>query len=138
MRLWPKHTMTASPHLRAQLAQRLRKRMPPGWQEFSKLWTAFNALYGGETGERERARVMSVVRRYVSARGAGNVLDRNKAAIAELIAAVAGILYQVRCNLVHGSKDPDDSRDRMLLRASLQILMDLVPAVERGMMASSK
>jgi hypothetical protein len=38
------------------------------------------------------------------------------------IAAIAGVLYQVRCNLVHGSKDPDSERDRMLVRESITIL----------------
>jgi hypothetical protein len=52
------------------------------------------------------------------------------------LAAVAGILYQVRCNLFHGSKDPDNSRDRMLVRASLGILEDLVPTVEVGKLHS--
>lgn len=50
------------------------------------------------------------------------------------LAAVAGLLYQVRCNLLHGSKDPDSARDRMLVSASLEILEDLVPAIESSML----
>jgi hypothetical protein len=166
--------MAPSLRLRAVLSQRLRHRTPARWKECANLWTAFNAMYGGEPDARERARVMNAVRQYVSAKDARNILARNKAAIAELVAlppsdmrrerwdprfraatqrcvnrynsptqspadrlaAVSGILYQVRCNLVHGSKDPDNTRDRMLVRASLQILEDLVPAVEAGMIAA--
>lgn len=50
------------------------------------------------------------------------------------LAAVGGLLYQVRCNLLHGSKDPDNNRDRMLVAASLQILEDLVPVMESAML----
>jgi hypothetical protein len=48
------------------------------------------------------------------------------------LAAIAGVLYQVRCNLIHGSKDPDSERDRMLVRESITILRELVPALEDG------
>ncbi len=145
--------------------------MPPEWGDFLNLWVAFNALYGGELDVRERARAMSGVRRYVSAKDARHLLERHAARIAKLvdippgdmrldqsnsrfraasarcarivrsphgnsqqrIAGVAGVLYQVRCNVVHASKDPDDRRDRMLVRESLGILLDLIPALERGM-----
>ena len=36
------------------------------------------------------------------------------------LAGAAGLLYQVRCNLIHGSKDPSESRDRMLVRESTE------------------
>jgi len=55
----------------------------------------------------------------------------------ERLSAVAGMLYQVRCNLVHGSKDPEDDRDRMLVQESLKLLRDLLPAVEMGAGADS-
>jgi hypothetical protein len=131
---------------------------------------SFNAIYGGEPDARERRRVMNAVRRFVSRRDARNILERNRAAIVQLIdlppgnmrleardpqfriasqrcarlyldtretpearlAGAAGTLYQVRCNLVHGSKDPRSARDRMLVRESLRVLRDLVPSVERG------
>ena len=48
------------------------------------------------------------------------------------LVAVGAILYQVRCNLLHGSKDPQASRDRMLVRESVRVLELLVPEVERG------
>jgi hypothetical protein len=54
------------------------------------------------------------------------------ATVVERIAAVSAVLYQVRCNLLHGDKDPDDERDRMLVSASAAILRALVPAVEQG------
>ena len=157
------------------LSFRLRHRTPERWDEFSRLWMAFNAIYGGEPDARERARVMAVVRRFVSSRDAQHLLDSRRNAIAELIAvppgdmrreawdprfraasrkyarryrdrksgalarlaAVAGITYQVRCNLLHGSKDPDSARDRMLVRASVDILRDLVPVLERGIAHAS-
>jgi hypothetical protein len=58
-RRWPAtwyFQMNASPALRAQLSRRLRQRTPPEWREFTTLWMALNALYGGEPDERERAR----------------------------------------------------------------------------------
>ncbi len=54
------------------------------------------------------------------------------------LAAVAGLVYQVRCNLLHGSKDPDSARDRMLVTSSLEILEDLVPALETTMLNSER
>lgn len=43
------------------------------------------------------------------------------------LAALAGVLYQVRCVLIQGSHDRQEERDRMLVRESLQILETLVP-----------
>ena len=163
--------MEGSLALRAQLSRRLREHSPPEWGEFTNLWIALNALYGGEADARERARLMGAVRKYVSVKDARHVLQRNAAAISRLIdlppgdmrleywdpkfraastrcvrrytsrsqtpqgrlSGAAGVLYQVRCNLVHGSKDPFSPRDRMLVRESVQILRDLVPALERGL-----
>jgi hypothetical protein len=51
--------------------------------------------------------------------------NRTKNAL-EKLAAVGGILYQVRCNLAHGSKDPFDPRDLMLVRESVRVLEILV------------
>ncbi len=145
--------------------------MPPEWREFVTLWVAYNALYGGELDQRERARAMNTVRRYISATDAKHLLKRHAASIARIIgvppgdmrldswdprfraasercaqlvrgrheaprgrlAGVAGMLYQVRCDVVHGAKDPDERRDRMLVRESLSILRDLVPTLERAM-----
>jgi hypothetical protein len=48
------------------------------------------------------------------------------------LAAASAILYQVRCNLLHGAKDPQAERDRMLVRESVRVLEALVPEVEHG------
>jgi hypothetical protein len=55
--------------------------------------------------------------------------NRNETSVSRL-AAVGGVLYQVRCNLIHGGKDPDNERDKMLVRESLTVLNVLVPAIE--------
>ena len=67
--------------------------------------------------------------RSASQRCVGLYRDRRQSAV-DRIAAVGGVVYQVRCNLLHGSKDPDDERDRMLVTQSLCILNELVPALE--------
>ena len=158
----------SSDALRAQLSRRLRVAAPPEWQDFTSLWMAFNALYGGEPDERERARVMAAVRRHLAEHAARAVLRGAAAAIERIVAippgsmameywhpafrrasrrlvrvyrtrsaspvaklaAVAGILYQIRCNLIHGSKDPNNPRDRMLVRESVRVLSLLLPAIE--------
>lgn len=58
-------------------------------------------------------------------------LYRNKSETAlGRLAGVAGVLYQIRCNLIHGSKDPTNQRDRMLVTESLTILNALIPELE--------
>lgn len=155
--------------LRAQLAYRIRVSSPADWAEFSQLWIAFNAIYGGEPDDRERSRVMSCIRRNFPESAAvrllraiqgsvgrilevppGNMLldrddpnfraasrrcaalyrNRNETSTGRL-AAVGGVIYQVRCNLIHGNKDPDDARDRMLVSESSTVLRLLVPALEQ-------
>lgn len=161
--------------LRAKLALRIRTAAPADWGEFSRLWMAFNAIYGGEPDQRERSRVMAVIRKHMNARQAlavlrqitrsvdrllevppGNMLleheDPNFRATAQRyaaiyrnkkersvsrLAAVAAILYQVRCNLIHGSKDPYVERDRLLVTESLAILNILVPALEQACLAAA-
>lgn len=160
--------LMSSAVLRAQLANRIRGSSPEEWAEFTNLWMAFNAIYGGEPDKKERARVMACVRRYFSENAARQVLrsvtpqvkriltippanlllnrddptfraasercaacyrDPAEPAVGRL-AAVAGVIYQVRCNLLHGSKDPDDQRDQMLVRDSASVLRALLPALE--------
>ena len=154
--------------LRAGLAFRIRTASPREWQEFTNLWMAFNAIYGGEPDRRERSRVMASIRRCFSEQGAlrilravtrsidrilevppGNLLlnkydphfraasqrcaalyRNRRESSAGRLAAAAGVLYQVRCNLIHGDKDPDSERDRMLVRESFAVLRVLVPAIE--------
>jgi len=132
---------TAADGLRAQLAFRIRTSAPIDWGEFTRLWIAFNAMYGGEADRSERARAMACVRRNIDESAARRTLrllkdpierilaippgdmllnrwdpsfraasrrcvaryrERTETAVGRL-AAVAGVLYQVRCNLVHGS-----------------------------------
>lgn len=160
-----------SQNLRAELSYRIRTSAPKEWNEFGALWMAFNSVYGGETDPRERARVMSCIRRNFTERSAlrvlraatksvdrilevppGNMLlnrwdpkfraaslrcialyrNKNETAVSRL-AAVGGVLYQIRCNLIHGSKDPNNERDRMLVRESVTILAALVPELEKSL-----
>lgn len=159
--------------LRGQLAWRIRTSAPDGWREFSLLWMAFNAIYGGDPDPRERSRAMATIRRLVTNREARRLLRNSRAAIRRIIAippgnllldkydpnfrrasrryiatyrdaresssarlaAVGGVLYQVRCNLLHGGKDPQVRRDRMLVAESLRILRDLVPTLEASAQA---
>jgi hypothetical protein len=132
---------------------------------------AFNSIYGGESDQRERARVMSCIRRHFTERSAlrvlrsatkpidrilelppGNMLlnrwdprfraasqrcaalyrNKKETAVGRL-AAVGGVLYQVRCNLIHGSKDPSSERDRMLVHESVAVLEVLVPELEMSL-----
>ncbi len=164
---------TKSNILRAELAYRIRTAAPADWKEFSNLWMAFNAIYGGEPDRKERSRVIAAIRRNMTDRQAlavlrqitrsvdsllavppGNmmierwdpsfraasqryaVMYRNKKeSSVSRLAAVAAVLYQVRCNLIHGSKDPELERDRMLVTESLAILAALVPALEQACIA---
>lgn len=158
---------TPSNKLLAELSYHIRIGATPAWKEFGVLWSAFNAIYGGEPNSKERARVMACIRRHFSERVAlrtlravtksidkilalppGNMLleiwdprfraasqrciglyrDPRETAVTRL-AAVGGVLYQVRCNLIHGSKDPRSPRDLMLVQESVmcehrQILHD--------------
>lgn len=160
--------MTGSRTLRVALSRRIRAASPDDWREFTVLWMAFNAIYGGEPDRNERSRVMRCIRSTFSERAALRVLrsvsrsvdrllevppgdmriDRNdprfraatrrcaglyrdlrETAVGRL-AAVGGLIYQVRCNLMHGAKDPGSPRDRMLVAESLAVLRILVPAIE--------
>lgn len=160
--------MPSSTTLRVELSRRIRTASPVDWREFTQLWMAFNAIYGGEPDSRERSRVITCIKNTFSEQSALSVLNsvvhstdrileippgdtrlnktnpafraesqrdaaqyRNKDNSAvDRLSAVGGVLYQVRCNLIHGSKDPDDVRDRMLVTESLVILRALVPALE--------
>lgn len=157
--------------LRAELAFRIRTGAPAEWNEFSNLWMAFNAIYGGEPDAKERSRVMMSIRRNLADRQALRVLravtksvnrilevppanlllnrfDPNFRAASQRcramyrnkdespvgrLAAVGGVLYQIRCNLIHGSKDPDNDRDRMLVKESVEVLRVLVPVLEEAL-----
>ena len=157
-----------SPLLRMQLSQRLRMRAPAEWEEFSRLWMAFNAMYGGEPDLRERSRVMACIRRNMNESASRRVLSQAKSHIDRIVAippgdlrlnrwdpkfraasqrcvglyrdrsgtaisrlaGVAGVLYQVRYNTIHGSKDPDSERDHMVVKESVGVLNSLLPELE--------
>jgi hypothetical protein len=51
----------------------------------------------------------------------------------ERLAALITIVYQVRCNLLHGSKDPAVMRDQALVTACTPILQIVVPQLEEIM-----
>lgn len=46
------------------------------------------------------------------------------------IARLMGLIYQVRCNLFHGDKNPDSDRDMTLVRSSNVVMRAVVPALE--------
>lgn len=46
------------------------------------------------------------------------------------LSALGGVLYQVRCNLMHGSKNPENARDRMLVTESRRIMAIMIPELE--------
>jgi hypothetical protein len=69
--------------------------------------------------------------RAASQRYAAIYRNRDETAVTRL-AAVGSVLYQVRCNLIHGGKSPDDRRDTMLVRESVAVLRVLVPAIEEN------
>jgi hypothetical protein len=68
-----------------------------------------------------------------SRRHAAIVRDATQGAI-ERVAHLAAVLYQVRCNLLHGDKDPISTRDRRLVRACAQILDELLPELEASIL----
>jgi hypothetical protein len=48
----------------------------------------------------------------------------------ERLAHLVALLYQVRCSLLHGNKDPNSIRDRALVTASNAILAAVLPDLE--------
>ena len=45
------------------------------------------------------------------------------------LAHLMSVVYQVRCNLFHGGKDPDGHRDRDLVRVSRRILSSVLDVI---------
>lgn len=62
-------------------------------------------------------------------RCAADYRDHTKASY-ERLAGLMGVIYQVRCNLLHGDKDPDDARDFLLVDSSITVLQAVLPALE--------
>lgn len=120
---------------------------------FVAVWVAFNALYtslyGDEVGDFNQVRSFSgspkaidrhreLISRDVDYLRAINtlkergVLDlsrqfrRRQIRDPNNLTEVASCLYQVRCNLFHGSKMPDNPRDEHLVKASFVIVSKLI------------
>lgn len=75
--------------------------------------------------------------RAASQRLAALYRNKSESAVGRL-AAVGGVLYQIRCNLIHGGKDPNSDRDRMLVRESVAVLNVLVPELEKSLAERSQ
>lgn len=118
---------------------------------FIAVWVAFNALYDSVSNEsKEFNRVCSfagipeVIDRHrklvaedqaylqaiqdLKERGVRDMtsLDRRRIPNVNDLSRVASCLYQVRCNLFHGSKELGNTRDEALVRASYTIVSKLI------------
>jgi hypothetical protein len=51
----------------------------------------------------------------------------------ERLARLMSVVYQVRCNLMHGDKDPDSKRDRELVKYSRVVLQQVLSSVLSAM-----
>jgi hypothetical protein len=50
------------------------------------------------------------------------------------LAAMMALVYQVRCSLVHGNKNPQNRRDNQLVEWGLRVLERVVPVLETAML----
>lgn len=66
-----------------------------------------------------RYREQSTANLKVACNPSGDVLDRLRALLA--------VVYLIRCNLVHGNKHPERSRDRELVQCCSEVLEALLP-----------
>lgn len=64
-------------------------------------------------------------------RCAATYLDPSKPSN-ERLGGLMGVIYQVRCNLLHVNKDPDDARDMRLILSSNAVMQAAIPALEEG------
>jgi hypothetical protein len=53
----------------------------------------------------------------------------------ERLAALLVLVYQVRCSLVHGNKNPDRDRDNELVSWGVSVLEEVVAALQDAMSA---
>jgi hypothetical protein len=53
------------------------------------------------------------------------------------ITGLMTVIYQVRCNLLHGGKDPDNSRDMDLAKKSNAVLKRVLPVLEDDIIATN-
>lgn len=119
---------------------------------FVALWVAFNALYSSfsdrDIGDRQQVRGFAKrrevrhhhttlintdasYREAVSLLQSRGITDTATGALTELhnIHSAERVLmctYQVRCNLFHGGKLPDSSRDQQVVSASFTILSKII------------
>lgn len=119
--------------------------------QFTAVWIAFNALYnlfssGGKDYERVRrfalrmdvgARHLHLLETNESYASSVAVLTAQPVFNFELdevvsvsdqrkVTQVMDVCYSVRGNLVHGRKDPEVERDRLLVRAAYEVILPLV------------
>ena len=66
------------------------------------------------------------------------VVNDGKADARERLAHLMSVVYQIRCNLVHGSKDPHNLRDRRLVSASHGVLAPVLEAILPQLDASAE
>lgn len=51
----------------------------------------------------------------------------------ERLGAMMVLVYQVRCSLLHGNKNPERDRDNQLVRWGVHVLEVAIPELEAGM-----
>jgi hypothetical protein len=56
-----------------------------------------------------------------------NIVNDPLADPVERLAHLMSVVYQIRCNLIHGDKDPDVARDRELVRESKRVIEEVLP-----------
>lgn len=152
---------------RIVLARRLQERQVPDWNDFIHMWMAFNVIYDSVSGDTERKRLMTAIKRYVPEPAAVSILAECQSAVgflselppgdlrkppsssgfrkrgardldivndssrnaSERLAHLMAVVYQVRCNLIHGGKNPDSLRDRRLVTASKEIALPTLATI---------
>lgn len=70
---------------------------------------------------------------YQSNEGEVKTLSDSDAGCRQRLGALLALVYQVRCNLVHGNKDPSRKRDLHLVRTSNEILEVVLPELEEAL-----
>jgi hypothetical protein len=122
---------------------------------FIALWVAFNALYASrhssDIGDWDQVRSFAgdpdAVDRHrelirtdsdydkaidvLAQRGVRDLRDLNRGAVRRIrnrqnLTEVASCVYQVRCNLFHGGKTPENPRDAKLVEACHTIVLKLI------------
>lgn len=118
---------------------------------FTAVWIAFNAIYseryprktGGERNQvvafakdnsvlharclASRAEYREAVN-YIKSKGVVNVLlgTRDQVKDEAILEEVLNCVYTIRCNFLHGDKQPGDIRDQNLVQSGYQIIAGLL------------